>query len=85
METKVGVGAVPRMQFDPAGDFRTIAGREVEILRLRPGDVLVLKYDGPLGEQARKNIREHLNAAGLQEYRMIVLDGGLELGVVRKE
>lgn len=57
----------------------------VQILRLRPGDVLVVKHPQVLSERAKQNIREAFDEAGLQDFALIVLDDGLELEVVRKD
>ena len=56
----------------------------VQVLSLRPGDMLVFRAPGLLAEQQRLLIREQLETV-FSGRRVLVIDGGSELQVVREE
>lgn len=64
--------------------------RELSVLRLRPGDVLVVS-PGPTAmteaERAAlvKSVQRALEWAGLGGHKVIVLDDGMKLGVLRPD
>lgn len=58
---------------------------EIRVLRLAPGDVLVLRHEQRLMDKEIDEIRAN-TAAALDGHKCIVLDGGLTLdALLRKE
>ena len=55
---------------------------EVQRLRLLPGDILVIRAEQTLHPAAVARIRQHLEELLGGEQRVIVLDAGLEIGVL---
>lgn len=58
----------------------------IEQLTLKPGDILVVKCDGVLSDNARmwvaNNFYEQLVSAGIEKPRFIVIDSQLSLGTI---
>lgn len=61
-----------------------IAAPEVRILRLRPGDILVAKFDGQLSAQMAADAQRMMQRAAPGS-ECLIIDGNTELFVVRKE
>lgn len=62
--------------------------RQLSVLRLRPGDVLVVSPGPPATTEAEraalvKSVERALEWAGLAGYKVIVLNSGMKLGVIR--
>lgn len=56
---------------------------EVQVLRLRPGDALVITFPGLLTMAERARIRERAHEALGPDVPVLILDRGPELAVVR--
>jgi hypothetical protein len=60
---------------------------QVAVLRLQPGDVLVVYFPGTVGmgtaNAVAGEVRRVLDGAGHQAVPTLVLDAGMTLGVVR--
>lgn len=59
--------------------------QEVRVLRLQPGDTLVLRIDAALNFAQRERVLEQLKAAAPEGVKCLVLDAGLTLEVARAE
>jgi hypothetical protein len=57
---------------------------EARILRIQPGDAIVLKFDGLLSMQQQADVRVMMNDA-FPGVPVLVLDEGTELAVLRKD
>lgn len=58
----------------------------LEVVRVQPGDVLVLACEQHLTEADVDRIRDRFNQAGLDGLHTLVLDGGMHhLDVIRHE
>ena len=57
---------------------------DVEILRLQPGDTLVITSLVPLTDEHVASLRDDLGAR-FPGHQAIILDGGITLSVLRKE
>lgn len=55
----------------------------LQVLRLQPGDLLVLANPGRLGPSGAARLREALNQVGLTENKVLVLEDGMRLGAIR--
>lgn len=56
---------------------------DLQKLALKPSDVLVLKMNGIISEEQAARLREFV-ASILPDQKMIILDGGTELGVLER-
>ncbi len=56
----------------------------VNVVSLRPGDVLLFKYPKRLPDDARASAREVLSAT-FPNHDFIILDGGQDISVLRPE
>ena len=54
-----------------------------KISKLHPGDTIVFKYPGKLNEHAVENMKKIAAAVFGSEYRVVVLEEGLDLEIVR--
>lgn len=62
--------------------FRDEPVRRIEILEMKPGDVLVLATDRSLRPETRANVEDTMTKIR-QGSQVMVLDGGFELRVIR--
>jgi hypothetical protein len=60
------------------------APEAVQVLRLEPGDVLVLRYEHKMRPETIDTISQRLKAF-FADNRVMVLDGGASIEVVRPE
>lgn len=58
---------------------------EVERLALRPGDILVFKCPMPLADADFETIRDRLREGLPESTKVLVLDNGADLAVLRAE
>lgn len=58
--------------------------KSVEVLRVQPEDTIVITCQAPLSAAAAERLREMWLRAMPSHQRVVVLDGGLDLKVVRK-
>lgn len=62
---------------------------DVAKLNIRPGDVLMVKVDRPItqdtAERIRRGFQEAFEKSGGNLPEILVIDGGIEVQVVRKE
>lgn len=59
--------------------------QEVRVLRLQPGDTLVLRSDQHLTPEVAARMQEQLKAAAPEGVKCVVLDSGLGVEVIRAE
>jgi hypothetical protein len=57
----------------------------LEVVRVQPGDILVLTCPERLTENDVECIREQIGRTGLAGLEAVFLDGGMTLSVVRRE
>lgn len=57
----------------------------VRVLQVRPGDTLVVTTDRNLHNEQRARLAEHVKARVPEGVNVMVLDGGLQLQVVRTQ
>jgi hypothetical protein len=58
--------------------------QSLSVLSLQPGDIVVLKCQQHLSRDAVDHLREVLKPK-LGDHEVMILDGGLDIGVLRKE
>jgi len=58
--------------------------KAMQILSLQPGDIVVLNYPDYLSESAISNITNSIKAH-IPDNKIIILEGGLTIGIIRKE
>jgi hypothetical protein len=80
----VQVRELQQSEGEPMTDERTEELLEVARLKLKPGDVLVLRCAQSIGPARAGELRARLEAA-FPEHRALVLDAGLNLEVVEQE
>ncbi len=72
----------PRVKADDYQDV-TIFGEQASLMRLEPGDIVVLLIGHPIDDAEFHNLSKHLKDT-LPEVRFVVLDGGdTELRILR--
>ena len=60
--------------------------KDADLLRMQPGDVLVIKYPGVMSLEQRKYIREMVLKPSLPDgVKTLVLDHGMTFSVLRPE
>lgn len=76
---------VPVDELDVQAELAPAAHEEAQVrkLRLEPGDSIVLHYKGLVSPQLGARLREQLSSL-FPGHRIIVLDSGMELGLVRE-
>lgn len=74
------------MATDPLDGYPVAAPElpEARILRLEPGDTLVLRYGKLLTDMEADEILSRIKA-DFPDHRVVVLDGGATLDVLRRE
>ena len=61
-------------------------GYRIHTMEVRPGDVLLLKTEHRLSVESVEVIKQKLSGAlGLPTNKILILDGGADLGVLRKK
>jgi hypothetical protein len=56
----------------------------MQVLELKPGDIIVLKHGGRLPEIAHRRIRESFQHIA-PFHKVIILEEGMEIGVLRED
>ena len=63
--------------------------QEIKILKLEPGDIVVLKYPGVLKKEIAERIMAHvneiINEIIKEKNRTMILEDGMDLDVLRKK
>lgn len=64
--------------------IKLVGTLEIGKLQLAPGDVLVVKTDRPMSQDATERVRKHLKGLLPQNVTIMIIDRGVELSVLTK-
>jgi hypothetical protein len=64
--------------------IKIIGAFEIAKLQLTPGDVLVVKTDRPMSQDATERTRKHLTGILPQGVKTMIIDRGVDLSILTK-
>jgi len=65
------------------GEARIDLIKEMQVLELRPGDVIVLKMKGLVSEKVWPRITENFKKIVGKDNKVMLLEDGMEIGILR--